>query len=481
MKPRLLVCCLFLQLGLGAMCFATERPNVLFISVDDLNDWTGFAGNEQVISPNMDRLAQEGVWFSKAFCQYPVCAPSRASVMSGVYFHQLQSEKTGVKDEFVAEKIQSMGSDLLHGYFKEHGYKTMAVGKILHDHLPPDDLDMSGGRGGWGVYRDENGDRRKLNWMSDKTLTDWGYEEKPEDEMSDSKAANWAVARLEENHEEPFFLMVGFLRPHVPWYVPRKYFELYDREQLSLPPYRENDLDDIPQAGLGQFNKGYPRTEWAVKNDQWRHLIQAYFASITFVDTKIGQVLEALDQSPHRENTIVVLWSDHGYHMGEKTIFQKDTLWERSAAVPLIIKLPAPMEAQTDKGRCDRVVGLIDLYPTLVDLCGLPANDRVSGRSLRPLLADRDTKWDYPALTYRKNGSRSAQDHRYRYIEYGDGTMELYDHKRDPHEWDNVAEDSQYSDILKRLKSKLSRWHVGQNSDVSGLGNVPINSGNPPN
>ncbi|MEM9282176.1 MAG: sulfatase [Verrucomicrobiota bacterium] len=441
------------------LCYA-EKPNVLFISVDDLNDWTGFAGHKEVISPNMDRLARDGTWFSRAFCQYPVCAPSRASVMTGVYFHQLQSESTGVKDEFVADKIRSMGSDLLHGYFKEHGYKTMAVGKILHDHLPPDDLDMSGGRGGWGVYRDKNGDRRKLNWMSDKTLTDWGYEERPEDEMSDSKAAKWAVARLEENHEEPFFLMVGFLRPHVPWYVPEKYFERYDREQLSLPPYREDDLDDIPPAGVNLFNKGYPRTEWAVENKQWRHMIQAYLASITFVDSKIGQVLEALEKSPYRENTIVVLWSDHGYHMGEKTIFQKDTLWERSAAVPLIIKLPSTMEGQMDKGRCDRVVGLIDLYPTLLDLCGLPPNDRVSGRSLRPLLEDRDAKWDYPTLTYRKNGSRSIQYHRYRYIEYGDSTMELYDHKSDPHEWDNVAEDSDYSNVLERMKKKLSKWHV---------------------
>ncbi|MEO0414725.1 MAG: sulfatase, partial [Verrucomicrobiota bacterium] len=382
------------------------------------------------------------------------------SVMTGVYFHQLESEKTGVKDSFVAEKIQSMGSDLLHGYFKGHGYKTMAVGKILHDHLPPEDLDLSGGRDGWGIYRDENGDRRKLNWMSNKTLTDWGHETRPEAEMSDSKAANWAVKRLKEQHEEPFFLMVGFLRPHVPWYVPKKYFDLYDRENLTLPLHKQDDLEDLPDAALGLFNDGYPTTEWAIENDQWKHMVQAYLASITFVDTKVGQVLEALEKSPYHDNTIVVLWSDHGYHMGEKTIFQKDTLWERSATVPLIIKLPSTMQAHMDKGKCDRVVGLIDLYPTLVDLCGLPANKKVSGRSLSPLLKERDAKWDHPALTYRKNGSRSIQNQRYRYIEYGDGTMELYDHQNDPNEWHNLATNSEHSEVIERLKRKLAKAHI---------------------
>ncbi|MEM7011274.1 MAG: sulfatase [Verrucomicrobiota bacterium] len=460
MRFLLLVCVLQLHFGVAEKCIAAEKPNVLFIAVDDLNDWLGYAGNTQVISPNMDRLARDGVWFSRAFCQYPVCAPSRASVMTGVYFHQLESDKTGVKDSFVAEKIQSMGSDLLHGYFKEHGYKTMAVGKILHEHLPADDLDLSGGRGGWNVHKDENGERRKTHWMSDKTLTDWGYAETPEMRMSDSEAADWAVKRLKESHEEPFLLMVGFLRPHVPWYVPKSYFDRYDREQLRLPPYKADDVDDLPQAGLDLFNKGYPRTEWAVENDQWRHMVQAYLASITFVDTKVGLVLKALGASPYAENTIVVLWSDHGYHMGEKGIFQKDTLWERSAAVPLIVKLPSSMADQMDKGRCDRVVGLIDLYPTLLDLCGLPPNDRVSGRSLKPLLRDRTAKWDFPTLTYRKDGGRAVQDHRYRYIEYGDGAMELYDHKKDPHEWDNVAAESDYSDELERMKKKLSKWHV---------------------
>ena len=168
----------------------------------------------------MDKLAGESTWFSQAYCQYPVCGPSRASIMSGLYFHQLDSKRLQIKDDVLEEKVESMGSQLLHAYFKDNGYKTMAVGKILHKHLPKKNLDLSGGRGGWGRYTDENGKKAKANWQSDKTLTDWAYSQTPEPKMTDSKAAKWAVERLGEKHDKPFMLMVGFLRPHVPWYVP---------------------------------------------------------------------------------------------------------------------------------------------------------------------------------------------------------------------------------------------------------------------
>lgn len=437
-----------------------KPPNVLFIAVDDLNDWTGYRGHQQVISPNMDRLASEGVWFSKAYCQYPVCGPSRASVMSGMYFHQLKSDRLQIKDTAVAEKAQAMGSRLMHAHFKKHGYKTMAVGKILHKHLPRKGLDMSGGRGGWDYHVDKAGKRVKTYWKSDATLTDWGYMDKPEEEMSDSKAADWAVDRLSKKHTKPFMLMVGFLRPHVPWYVPKKYFDMYDREKIQLPPYKVDDLDDLSRAGRDTLNEGYPRTEWARENKQWKHMVQSYLASITFVDSKVGQVLDALEASPYRDNTIVVLWSDHGYHMGEKNTFQKHTLWERSAAVPLIIKLPPSLEGRMQKGQCDRVVGLIDLYPTLVDLCGLPANEQVVGRSLKPLVKNPNAEWNFSALTYRKDGGKSIRTDRYRYIEYGDGSMELYDHETDPNEWVNLAGAPEQKETLESLQKKLTEYHL---------------------
>ena len=437
-----------------------EKPNVLFISVDDLNDFTGYAGHPEVITPNMDRLAARGTWFSRAYCQYPVCGPSRASLMTGLYYHQLDSPKLQVKDSYAKEKAESIGSKLLHDYMKGHGYKTMAVGKILHRHLPKESLDMSGGRGPWDHNRGPDGKQVESNWKTSTTLTDWGVYNGEEHEMSDSKAAKWAVARLEETHDKPFMLMVGFLRPHVPWHVPQKYFDMYDRSALTTPPYRVDDLDDVPPAAREVLNKTYPRTEWDKEANQWQHILQSYYASVTFADTKVGEVLDALDASPYRDNTIVVLWSDHGYHLGEKNTFQKHTLWERSARAPMIISLPKSMEAQQSRGETQRVVGLIDLYPTLLDLCGLPPNDKVEGRSLKPLLMDREAQWDYPTLTYRKNGGKTIRDEHYRYIEYGDGSCELYDVLADPNEWTNLAPLPEHAEAVKAMQAKLAKHHV---------------------
>ena len=460
MKYSLFLISLIFQFTVISSHSETKAPNVLFISVDDLNDWAGYRGHEQVISPNMDKLAGESTWFSQAYCQYPVCGPSRASIMSGLYFHQLDSKRLQIKDDVLEEKVESMGSQLLHAYFKDNGYKTMAVGKILHKHLPKKNLDLSGGRGGWGRYTDENGKKAKANWQSDKTLTDWAYSQTPEPKMTDSKAAKWAVERLGEKHDKPFMLMVGFLRPHVPWYVPKKYFDMYDREKITLPPYKADDLNDVPKAGRGTLNDGYPRTEWAIENNQWKHIVQSYLASITFVDSKVGEVLDALEDSPYKDNTIVVLWSDHGYHMGEKNTFQKHTLWERSAVTPLLIKLPPHLQSKQSVGKCERNVGLIDIYPTLLDLCNLPPNEKVVGRSLKPLLENPTQKWNFPALTYRKNNGKSIRFGHYRYIEYGDGSSELYDHSKDPNEWENVVEKTDYANALKGMKAKLAESHI---------------------
>ncbi|MGJ8656592.1 MAG: sulfatase [Akkermansiaceae bacterium] len=452
---------LLAMVSLSSHAGAAEKPNVLFIAVDDLNDWTGYAGNKQAITPNMDKLASQSVWFSKAYCQYPVCGPSRASLMSGLYFHQLNSPKLQPNDDFVEKTVQDMGSKLLHGYFKQHGYKTMAVGKLLHKHLPDENVDMSGGRGGWDFLKDKKtGKKIKLQFDSQKTLTDWGPWKKPEEKMSDSEAAAWAVERLGEKHDEPFMLMVGFLRPHAPWYVPQKYFDMYDKDKLELPAYKKDDLDDVPAAARETINDGYPRTEWAIETGQWKNIIQGYLASITFVDSKIGQVLDALDNSDYKDNTIIILWSDHGYHMGEKNTFQKHTLWERSGRAPLMIHLPDSMNGKKYKGECEKVVGLIDIYPTLVDLCNLPANDKVVGRSLKPLIVNPKAKWDFPTLTYRKDGGKAVRFHQYRYIEYGDGSQELYDHNKDPNEWKNLATYIEYKSVLEGMKELLTKNHI---------------------
>lgn len=459
LKPFLLSVAVYL---FPLVSVAAEKPNVLFIAVDDLNNWAGYSGNDEVITPNMDRLAGQGMWFSNAYCQYPLCGPSRASIMSGLYYHQLNSSKLQANDQFVEDQVQSIGSELLHGYLKNHGYKTMAVGKILHKHMAKKKLDMSGGRGGWVSIKDENGEKMKINFLSDDTLTDWAVYPGKESKMTDSKTAKWAVERLEETHDEPFILMAGFLHPHVPWYVPQKYFDLYDKEKLTLPPYNPNDFDDLPEAAKGMLNKGYPRTEWAKDENQWRDIIHAYMASITFADAKVGEVLDALEASPYRDNTIVVLWSDHGYHMGEKNTFQKHTLWDRSAVAPLIIKVPKSMQRQMQRGACDQVVSMIDLYPTILDLCGLPANEHVVGRSLKPLLENPSSPWLYPAFTFKKGGHQSVQYGPYRYIEYEDGSMELYHHHKDPDEWTNLAGSPEYQTAVERLKAMFDEYKTDE-------------------
>ena len=438
---------------------SAQNPNVLFIGVDDLNNFTRFAGHPDAITPNMDRLASEGVHFPRAYCAYPLCGPSRASLMSGVYFAELNASRTQPDDEEVEERIESMGSSLLHTYLGDHGYKTMAVGKILHGHVPDGSVDLSGGRDPFDRNENAAGERIRLNWPPDlnhetaQTLTDWGLYlgnngVGTEADMGDTISADWAVERLQETHTDPFMLMVGFLHPHVPWYVPQEYYDLYDPAALTLPPYLETDYDDIPSEGFDLINAGFPTTEWAIANNEWRNILHAYLANVSYVDRQIGRVLDALESSPYASNTVVMLWGDHGYHLGEKNIFQKDTLWDRSALTPLIIKAPG-MAAGVE---ANRVVSLIDLYPTVLDLCNLPPNDMVRGRSLKPLLQDPTLEWDYPAFT-RRQGTQAVRYGDLRHIAYVDGTEELYDLANDPDELTNLVNNPSYADELEMLQN----------------------------
>lgn len=430
---------------------AEEPPNVLFIAIDDLNDWPRFMGRyPDAITPNMDRLAERGMVFTNAHCNYPLCGPSRASVFTGLSISSLGGYRgqKAFEDSKVPALAREKGTTLLHSYLADHGYKTMAVGKLLHNHVPKGSVKMSGGRGGWNNL--PGGEKR--NWPSKATLTDWGAYPEQDEEMSDHQAASWAVERLSKKHGSPFMLMVGFLRPHVPWFVPQKWFDLYpDPTQLTRPPYRPDDLDDVSEEARGLLNDGYPRTEWAVEENKWQDMIHSYLACISFVDAQVGRVLDALDASRYADNTVVILWSDHGYHMGEKNTFQKHTVWERSSRTPLIIAGPGVTGGQ----RCDRVVSLLDLYPTLVDLCALPANPKCEGRSLLPLLKEPAAAWPYPALIHCRENHHALQTETHRYIRYEDGSEELYDHTRDPNEWTNLAADPAQGDLRAEMARQL--------------------------
>lgn len=420
------------------------RPNVLMIVVDDLNDFPGFMrGYPDAKTPSMDKLAAQGMVFTRAHCQYPLCGPSRASFMSGMLPSSLNFVGH-MTDRQLEGRCKELGTELLHRYFGRHGYKTLAVGKICHRHVPTGSVDASGGRGG---FRQGTG-RLRRNWHQEGTSTDWAMAPDHDNQLPDYDAAAWAVEQLEAEHEQPFLLMVGFLRPHVPWYVPKQWFDRYDKDNLTLPPYQSKDLADVPEiARQLSILPQYPRTEWAIENDQWRNILHAYLACISFTDHYVGRVLDALRGSPYGDNTIVVLMSDHGYHMGEKNTFQKQTLWQRSSHVPLVIAGPDINPAQ----QCERVVSLLDIYPTLLDMCGLPANPKNEGHSLTPLLNDPEREWPHKAITSWEGNNTAVQGERYRYTRYVNGSEELYDHANDPHEWTNLARKEDYAPVKQRM------------------------------
>lgn len=414
------------------------RPNVLFIAVDDLNDWIGCMQDQQprsdhprAISPNMDRLAARGTLFMNAHCQAPICGPSRASLMSG-----LRPSSTGIYGQINDKNLRAAHPiletiEFLPQYFGSHGYKTMGVGKLFHQHAPEGVFEISGGRvKGFGPKPPQ-----RLKWDNPSTSTDWGAFPEHDSLMPDYGTAQWAIEQLNQDHDRPFFLGVGFLRPHVPWHVPQQWFDLYPIDQVQTPPYKKKDTDDLPEIAKQVANVPMmPTTEWAIETDQWADICQGYLASVSFADHYVGEVLKALEASPYADNTIIVLFSDHGYHLGEKNRFAKHSLWEPATKVPLIIAGLGLPRGQVSY----QPVELLGLYPTLLDICGLPANPLNEGHSMRPLLENPTQAWPYPAITTYGRNNHSIRTKNERLIHYEDGSQELYVYKNDPDEWINL-------------------------------------------
>lgn len=428
---------------------AATRPNVLFIAIDDLNDWIGcMGGHPNTLTPNIDALAKQGTLFTNAHCQAPLCGPSRASLMTG-----LRPSTTGIygqiKDDFIRQANEATRKNrFLFEYFHQSGYRTMAVGKLFHNHVPEGTVDESGGREkGFGPKPPH-----RLNWDRKGTSTDWGPFPDRDEQMPDFRSAQWAIERLHEKHDKPFFLAAGFLRPHVPWHVPQKWFDLHPLDGIQTPPYLPSDYDDLPEIAIRVASVPMmPTTEWAIKNKKWKEVVQAYLACVSFVDHQVGKVLDALRASPYVDNTIIVLWSDHGYHLGEKNRFAKHSLWERATRAPLIISGPHLNKGQS----CSKPVGMIDLYPTLLELCGLPANPQNEGHSLLPLLKNPENDWPNAVVTTYGRNNHAVRTEFYRYIHYENGAEELYDHRIDANEWTNLANRPEYRELKERLKKLL--------------------------
>ncbi len=447
---------LALSLFAGLMAQAADRPNVLFIAIDDLNDWIGvLGGHPQSKTPNLDRLAERGVLFTHAYTAVPACNPSRAALMTGIAAHQ-----SGVYLNSQPWRPPLQDAVTLPQHFRKHGYWVGGSGKIYHGAYPdPPSWDEY-----WPSQTKNKPDdpvppNLPVNGIPNTAHFDWGPVDAPTEEMGDAQVVDWVSAKLAGEFDKPFFLACGFFRPHLPWYAPRKYFDMFPLETIELPSVNPDDLVDIPAAGVRMARPEGDHKK-VIEHNQYRQAVQGYLASIAFVDEQIGRLLDAFDASPHAANTVIVLWTDHGWHLGEKRHWRKFALWEEATRTPLMMVVPEGMAPGLKEGtkagtRVTTPVSLLDIYPTLVDLAGLGENEALMGKSLTPLLRDPKAAWDRPALTTHGRANHALRTPLYRYIRYADGGEELYDHRTDPQEWKNLARDPQYSAVIEGLKAWL--------------------------
>ncbi|WP_339748281.1 sulfatase-like hydrolase/transferase [uncultured Rubinisphaera sp.] len=461
---------------------SSGQPNVLFIAMDDLNDWIGvMGGHPQTITPNLDRLANSSVLFTNAHCTAPACNPSRTAIFTGRSPHKSGVYSNNQKmREFLPE------TELIPKTFAKNGYRSSGSGKLLHyfidarswdEYYPPAETDNP-------FPRTLYPDRRPLSlprggpWQY--VETDWGPLHATDEEYGgDYLVAEWISEQLEQPQDKPFFLACGIYRPHEPWFVPKKYFEPFPLDQIEFPPgYLDDDLEDLPEAGkkLGP-NRYFDHIR---EQGQWRQAVQGYLASIHFGDAMVGKVLNALDNSPHAENTIVVLWSDHGWHLGEKQHWQKYTGWRACTRIPLMIRVPEKtpnLPEGTKPSVCDQPVNLLSLAPTLLELCGIPANPEHDGPSLLPLLKNPEAEWNHASVTYLGTpGTYSVSGKQWRLIHYTNGDEELYDIKVDPYEWKNLAGQSEYLAIRDELFSTAPKNFAAKpDPSVASLPELPWN------
>jgi len=437
-----------------------RKPNILFIAMDDLNDWIGcMGGHPQARTPNLDRLAKSGVLFVNAHCAGASCNPSRTAIFTGI-----APNRSGVYSNRQPMREVLPDAEILPAILRRHGYRSSGSGKMLHyfidarswdEYFPKAEAEDPFPRT---LYPEE----RPVSiphepWMYIET--DWGGLDATDEEFGgDYLVAKWVSDQLAKPvGDKPFFLACGIYRPHEPWFVPQKYFDMFPLEEIQLPPgYKEDDLDDLPPEGKRRGPNRY--LAHIRKHEQWKQAIQGYLASIAFADTQLGRVLDALEKSPYRDNTIVVLWSDHGWHLGEKQHWQKFTGWRVCSRVPLMIRVPKGvpgLPAGTEQGICDQPVDLLSLSPTLLELAGLPAHEGNDGPSLVPLLCDSEADWPHVAITYlERPGSFGLSARHHRYIRYPEGGEELYDTRKDPYEWNNLADDPAHKSVLDSLRAK---------------------------
>lgn len=451
MNVRLLTALLFLNLPL-IVSAADSQPNILFIAIDDQNDWIGcLNGHPQIKTPNIDALAAKGTVFLNAHCQSPLCNSSRTSLMTG-----RRPSSTGIyglapwfRDVKELKDIVSLPQQL-----RKHGYRALSTGKIYHGgsgrRKRDDEFDLLGPAAGVGVKPP----KKLVETPAPHPLVDWGVFPHKDEDKGDWKVASWAVEQLQLKQQEPFFLSVGFFLPHVPCYATQKWFDLYPEDSLQLPPFQANDRDDTPRfSWYTHWKLPEPRQKFLQEANQWKNIVRSYLACTSFVDSQVGRVLAALETNDAADNTIIVLWSDHGWHLGEKLITGKNTLWDRSTRVPLIFTGPGVTKA----ARCEEPAELLDIYPTLMELCDLPKPEGLEGHSLMPQLKDASVEREFPAITTHNHDNHGIRTKDWRYIQYADKSEELYNMQDDPNEWKNLAADPQHADLIAGLQKWIPK------------------------
>jgi iduronate 2-sulfatase len=463
MKSRFL--CLLLFLSCLTAASAADKLNVLFIAADDLNCDLGAYGNSQVKTPNLDRLAKNGVLFEHAYCQQPLCGPSRASLMTGLRPDTLDMHT-------LAHELRQKNPDVvtLGQMFRNNGYYSARAGKIYHYGNPSQiGTDGNDDPQTW----DERFNPRGIDSTQEEKITNYGPGKglgismawwdpvSKDEEHTDGMVASKIIELIDSHKDKPFFLAAGFFNPHCPYVAPKKYFDLYPLEDITMPDLEEarKDLEDVPAMAIARDSKNWPYYFKGITVEEARKCKQAYYASVSFVDAQVGRLIDALERNKLMENTLIVFWSDHGYFLGEKGLWYKRKAFERSARMPLIISGPG-----VTKGTAKQPVELVDLYPTLADFCGLKAPDNLEGLSLRPLLENpAEAKWNKPAITQvwhsPKSYGYSLRTDRWRYTEWlnGKAGRELYDHTTDPAEVTNLAKDPAHAETITKLSAQLKQ------------------------
>jgi arylsulfatase A-like enzyme len=453
-----------------------KRPNILMIVCDDLNAWIGALGRHpQVKTPAIDALAARGTLFTKAYCNAPYCNASRISALTG----RLPST-TGVYEQEPFWSDPDRPTTCVEA-LRSHGYYAFGAGKVFHGKFDyraatreaatsADWRDTQHRAAIWDDFRPLKPEplpaNRPLNRLVDFDnfadvsskyyLFDWGaFPDSIEDQMPDSITASAVEEFLSAPPKEPFFCAAGIYKPHLPWHVPQRFFHLYPLRDIVLPLVKEDDLDDVPPIAR-EWALNPADHELVTSHGQWHHAVQGYLAAISYCDHIVGRIIDALQRSPDRDNTIIVLWGDNGFHLGEKLHWRKFALWEEATRVPLIIVPPSGTKCPP---RISQPVSLVDLMPTLMDLLGLPKSNEDDGTSLAGLMSATAAGESGPpcAISTWGRGNHSVRRGHWRLTRYSDGTHELYDHSADAYEWTNLAADPRFSAKIRQLEAFLPK------------------------